>query len=125
LQTLAQVLLTLAERDEQAYRKLAEVLDLHDSLAGFHGQQAVEKALKAVLARAGVVFRRTHDIAELLDLIEDSRGLRASDILIDVTGGQKPTSIAGAAVALAEGRCIQYVSTRDYRVRVYDVTYGE
>jgi HEPN domain-containing protein len=45
---------------------------LHDSLCGFHAQQSVEKALKAVLAHASVVFRRTHDIAELLDLIEDS-----------------------------------------------------
>jgi hypothetical protein len=52
-------------------------------------------------------------------------GLRDSEALIDVTGGQKPTAIAGAAVALAEGRCLQYVSTRDYRVRVYDVTYGD
>ncbi len=55
------------------------------------------------------------------------KGLPASDILIDVTGGQKTNSIAGAAVALAEGRHIQYVGynsqTKTYPVRVYDVTY--
>jgi HEPN domain-containing protein len=69
--TLAGIFLLAAERDEQAFRKLADDLSLHDSLAGFHAQQAVEKALKAVLAHAGVAFRRTHDIAELLDLLED------------------------------------------------------
>jgi HEPN domain-containing protein len=43
-------------------------------VVGFHLQQCVEKALKAVLSHAGIAFRRTHDIAELLDLIAD-RGL--------------------------------------------------
>lgn len=70
--TLAETLLLAAERDQQAFRKLADDPTLHDSLAGFHAQQAVEKALKAVLAHARVAFRRTHDIAELLDLLEDS-----------------------------------------------------
>jgi HEPN domain-containing protein len=70
--TLAEILLTTAERDRQAFAKLAEDLNLHDSLCGFHAQQAVEKGLKAVLAHAGVVFRRTHDIAELLDLLDDA-----------------------------------------------------
>lgn len=70
--TLAEVLLTAAERDQQAFEKLAEDPSLHDSLCGFHAQQAVEKALKAVLAHTGVIFRRTHDLAELLDLLEDS-----------------------------------------------------
>jgi HEPN domain-containing protein len=70
--TLAETFLLAAERDEQAFRMLADDPMLHDSLAGFHAQQAVEKALKAVLAHAGVAFRRTHDIAELLDHMEDS-----------------------------------------------------
>jgi HEPN domain-containing protein len=69
--TLAEILFIAAERDAQAFRKLADDPTLHDSLAGFHAQQAVEKALKAVLAHAGVAFRRTHDIAELLDLLDD------------------------------------------------------
>jgi HEPN domain-containing protein len=70
--TVAEMLLLAAERDQQAFHKLLEDPGLHDSLPGFHAQQAVEKALKAVLAHAGVVFRRTHDIAELLDLLEDA-----------------------------------------------------
>jgi hypothetical protein len=71
------------------------------------------------------------DMGALSEAVDDAyeyllrQGLRAMEVLIDVTGGQKPTAVAGAAVALAEGRCLQYVSTRDYRVRVYDVTYGD
>lgn len=34
--------------------------------AGFHAQQAAEKALKALLVRHQVEFRHTHDIQELL-----------------------------------------------------------
>lgn len=70
---LAEILLTAAERDRQGFAKLAEDTTLHDSLCGFHAQRTVEKALKAVLAHAGVIFRRTHDIAELLDLLEDTQ----------------------------------------------------
>jgi HEPN domain-containing protein len=33
--------------------------------AAFHSQQAVEKVLKALLARHGRPFRKTHDIGEL------------------------------------------------------------
>ena len=50
------------------------------------------------------------------------QGIAVSDILIDITGGQKPNAAAATAVALAEGRRIEYV-TFDYRVTVYDVTY--
>ena len=57
------------------------------------------------------------------------RGLALADILIDVTGGQKPNAVAATAVALAEGRRIQYVacprSGGDCRVTVYDVTYDQ
>lgn len=45
--------------------------DISDSIIGFHAQQAVEKALKAVLSHHQISFRRTHDIAELLDLLAD------------------------------------------------------
>jgi len=70
--TLAEILLALAEQDALAFRKLAGDSEVHDALVGFHAQQAVEKALKAVLSHARVAFRRTHDIAELLDLLSDS-----------------------------------------------------
>jgi HEPN domain-containing protein len=63
--------LTAARHDSLAYAKLASDPELHDSLAGFHAQQAIEKAIKAVLAHARIRFRRTHDIAELMDVLQD------------------------------------------------------
>jgi HEPN domain-containing protein len=70
--SFATALLTLAEQDALAFRKLADDPAVGDALVGFHAQQAVEKALKAALSHRGVAYRRTHDIAELLDLIADS-----------------------------------------------------
>lgn len=70
--TLAIILIGLAEQDVLAFRKLYDDPDVQDALIGFHAQQAIEKSLKAVLSHAGVAFRRTHDIAELLDLIADA-----------------------------------------------------
>ncbi|MCK2089624.1 HEPN domain-containing protein [Thauera aromatica] len=43
-----------------------------DWVIGFHAQQAAEKALKAVLASANVVFPRTHNIAMLLALLRQN-----------------------------------------------------
>lgn len=70
--SVARLLLAAAHRDEQAFRALAALPAMNDAAIGFHAHQCVEKALKAVLARAGIVFRRTHDIAELLDLLSDA-----------------------------------------------------
>lgn len=41
-------------------------------IVGFHCQQAVEKALKAVLAVQGVEFPYTHDLALLIQLCHDA-----------------------------------------------------
>ncbi len=70
--SVSRLLLAAARRDEQAFRALAAAPEMNDAVIGFHAHQCVEKALKAVLAHAGVVFRRTHDIAELLDLLSDA-----------------------------------------------------
>lgn len=68
----AEQLLAAAQRDHLVWRKLVRDLEVHDAMLGFHAQQAVEKWLKAVLAKAGVAFRRTHDLAELLDALQDA-----------------------------------------------------
>lgn len=52
-----------------------------------------------------------------------TQGLKNQDILVDITAGQKISTIAGAAVALGKEQWFQYVSTRDYKVRAYDITY--
>ena len=43
-----------------------------DAIVGFHAQQAVEKAFKAVLAMVGAEFPFTHNIALLMQLCEDT-----------------------------------------------------
>lgn len=74
------------------------------------------------------------DVATVADATDDALanllagGLPLADCLIDVTGGLKLNAVAATAVALAEGRRIQYVSGQDpapYKVAVYDVTYSE
>ena len=60
----------MAERD----LRVAQVIVAGDLLsyegASFHAQQAVEMALKALLTRHQVEFRRTHDLGELRELAE-------------------------------------------------------
>ena len=54
----------------------------------------------------------------------DEHYLATPDILVDITGGTKLATASGATVALAEGRRFQYVSTRDYSKRIYNITYS-
>lgn len=75
-ESVAELLLAAAREDAKALRALSPLTDIADAMPGFHAQQAIEKALKAVLSANGIAFRRTHDIAELLDLLSD-RGLPA------------------------------------------------
>jgi HEPN domain-containing protein len=70
---VAQLLLASAKQDLLAAEALASAPGLGDAVIGFHIQQAVEKALKTALMQRAVPFRRTHDIAELLDLLSDRR----------------------------------------------------
>ena len=68
---LARRFLLLADRDIKTFRKLVHDRDIDDAVIGFHAQQAVEKCLKAVLARHQVVIRKVHDLHALLDLLTD------------------------------------------------------
>ena len=60
-------LLALAERDATSFRALAVHPEVDISATGFFAQQAVEKCLKAVAEYHGIVFRKTHDVDELVD----------------------------------------------------------
>lgn len=71
---LARVLLEKARGDELALRTLSGVGEVPDELLGFHAQQAVEKLLKAVLARHGVAYEFRHDLEYLGELL-DGAGL--------------------------------------------------
>ena len=66
---LARRFLTLADRDIRAFLKLADDPEIDDEIVGFHAQQAVEKCLKAILAKHRVQLRKTHDLQLLIELL--------------------------------------------------------
>jgi len=61
----ARRLLAKAREDEYVLKHLADDPRAPDAPLGFHAQQAVEKALKAVLAAHGVEYPLTHNLAML------------------------------------------------------------
>jgi HEPN domain-containing protein len=69
----ARQFLLKAHDDLIALKTLLENREVSDEIIGFHAQQIIEKSLKAVLADKAVVFRRTHDLAELIDLCNDNK----------------------------------------------------
>ncbi|MFC1834108.1 HEPN domain-containing protein [Thermodesulfobacteriota bacterium] len=58
-------LLRLAYRDRTAFEALLRAAGVDLAIACFHAQQAVEKALKAVLCLRDLEYPRTHDLEEL------------------------------------------------------------
>lgn len=65
-------LLRLAQRDQETFEILAAAGDNAHAATGFHAQQAVEKALKALLCLRDIDFPRTHDLESLLNRLADS-----------------------------------------------------
>lgn len=70
---VARLLVTKAAADLSAARVLAEAEDQDDGVIGFHAQQSVEKALKAVLAVREAEIPRTHDLEYLVEMLGRSR----------------------------------------------------
>lgn len=70
---LAAQLLDRAADDVAAAGALLEVAGVSDAIVGFHAQQAVEKAIKAVLTSHGIEYPFTHDL-ELLAALADHAG---------------------------------------------------
>ena len=68
----AQRFLGLARADIDAFLLLAANPQIRRAIAFFHGQQAVEKCLKATLLVCGVDFRHTHDLIELAGDVEEA-----------------------------------------------------
>jgi HEPN domain-containing protein len=63
----ARVLLTLAGYDLKALRHMLDPDEFSDGIFGFHAQQAVEKALKALLCLRGMEYDFIHDLEALLE----------------------------------------------------------
>ena len=64
-------LIVKATQDETVLDKILDDENVSDEIIGFHCQQAAEKLLKALLIYLDIPFRRTHDLAELIDLLKD------------------------------------------------------
>jgi HEPN domain-containing protein len=69
----ADLFLEKAASDVAAARLLAADACQADDVVGFHAQQAVEKALKAVVAVRSLEIPRSHDIGLLLRLLDPDR----------------------------------------------------
>jgi HEPN domain-containing protein len=69
---LAALLLQKAMQDQYVMNRLLEDPSAPDEVIGFHAQQAVEKLIKAVLARRAIEYRRTHQLEELVAVLDDS-----------------------------------------------------
>lgn len=65
-------LLVLAREDLAAAEALDRAERVSDAPVGFHAQQAVEKALKAVIANRNQDFPFTHDLGLLMQLCQDA-----------------------------------------------------
>jgi len=59
-----------AEGDMAAVEALADKGSIHSNTVTFHCQQAAEKYLKALLVWRGIDFPKTHDLAQILALVE-------------------------------------------------------
>ena len=66
----AEMLLRIAREDQETFLLIAQERSKLRRQTFFHAQQAVEKALKAVLVIHGVSVRKTHDLEELYGALE-------------------------------------------------------
>jgi HEPN domain-containing protein len=110
---LARVLLARAIDDETLVRKVSPDTDIADAIVGFHGQQAVEKLIKAVLAAHGVAFMKSHALSYLIGLVEENEieapeELSEADVLspwaveFRYEGDEPPALDRSAALILVE-----------------------
>jgi HEPN domain-containing protein len=67
---LARVLLERADDDIRLVCRVVDDADIADAIVGFHAQQAVEKAIKAVLAAREIDYAKTHALGYLIGLVE-------------------------------------------------------
>lgn len=99
----------------------------HHQFGHFHDIMAKNfPKLKIIeLTGQGTDFERMAEVYQELDRLYEQLDARQvygpDDIMLDITGGQKPNSIAGALSTLADGRRFQYVSTINKKVLCYDL----
>lgn len=69
----AKGLLSKARDDFFVVHRLAGEADTPGWVLGFHAEQAVEKALKAVLSSADLAYPRTHNLVMLVELLRKAQ----------------------------------------------------
>ncbi|MCX5676829.1 MAG: HEPN domain-containing protein [Planctomycetota bacterium] len=93
----ARVLLQKARDDQYVLVHLAGDAGAPPWTLGFHAQQAVEKALKAILCAQGVEYPMTHDLQRLLNLAT------GAGLALPPQAGQMPLlTLFGAALRYDE-----------------------
>jgi HEPN domain-containing protein len=73
----AQSLLAAAKRDALAFELLSTEPEAPQEVLFFLAQQAIEKGIKSVLAQRCVAYRKTHDLVELAELLDEDELLAA------------------------------------------------
>ena len=68
----AKNMLLMASKDLQALKGMGDEEVFSVEIYGYHVQQAVEKTLKAWLCYLGKTYPRTHDLDELVALLQDA-----------------------------------------------------
>lgn len=68
-QELARLLLQKAHQDLVLVTNVSASEAIADEIVGFHVQQAIEKAIKAVLTRLGIQYEYTHDLSLLYEQV--------------------------------------------------------
>jgi len=69
----AENMLTMSRKDCNALRGMMDNIDyFSDEIFGFHAQQAVEKAVKALLDIFSIDYKKIHDIGELFNLLKQN-----------------------------------------------------
>ncbi|MFZ2050368.1 MAG: HEPN domain-containing protein [Solirubrobacteraceae bacterium] len=77
---LALELMYRAEEDLSTVQAMLGVAPIADAVVGLHAQQAVERALKAVLAAGQLEYPFTHDIDALAELCEAAGSTLPSEL---------------------------------------------
>jgi HEPN domain-containing protein len=69
---VAELMVSKARNDLRSAEALVATADFAEDVVGFLLQQTIEKSLKAVIAGREREVPRTHDLEELVQLVEDS-----------------------------------------------------
>jgi hypothetical protein len=116
--------------DEGSYRQFADFKRLIDLLCERPGRKVEVTDLQAFFQdekfKQGIDFENVRALVDTLVAVYrrlHALGYADWDIMVDVTGGPKITTVAGAAIVLGEDQVFQYISPRDHTPRAYDVTY--